>query len=745
MSGRPGQSVALEGVRPAVQQAGRILAQLRLGVGPRSAQAQPVRHTGRPGELDAAAYGPGAVQRNRLGAEGCEPRHLNVLPIHLEERAAGIESSVPPGAAHPDLVVGGGIGPDQRLIFIDATRLRGIVARVRVGEKGNLFVGAHPEVVAAADAVPFRAGEVGVRLLVEPVAEARLEQHATVVGLVVGEGRVVDGRVGELGETAGLDAVTEPTPAGRHAPPFAQVTRYFPEQRPFPHGFAPERVVLDRLGGRISVQDRRYAREFRQPGRKLEAGAGAVVVVEENAADPAPRPFAGRDQPGLPVEALLPFVLARIGCEATELRCQVGDRDSRIDRPGLGQRRELTRQQPRDAERLDQQVGLVALPLFAVARIADRCGQFRAARRPGQLQAPQLVLAVVRFQKAVRGNIAAGVERPGVIDLAPSDLLILQVVGEQGRQVRSRLPKQGQPGRDRLLRVGIRFTSQVLGHSFRVVQVRFRFGDARCAKQVVVVDEAWVGIAIDGAAKRQFAGNQRQVEGESGIRARGAAVCQREQVAADLEGASLRVRPARQVAHGPRQGTGAVKRSLGPQQHLHPLDVVEPEIDSQRNVPKIGGDAVVVIVAGELRPVQRVRVQTAGDDDVAAPRPLVHNRQAGRPAGQFRQVPDGPPLEIVAGHGRNAHRHLLQRFLEAGGCHHHSFLEWGETQGYGRQFHRIGPDGHILQSHRAEAAPGHSHRVGAGNQASEPEPATRVSLRLARCVRTAAQPDRGAG
>ena len=128
------------------------------------------------------------------------------------------------------------------------------------------------------------------------------------------------------------------------------------------------------------------------------------------------------------------------------------------------------------------------LPLLAEARIANRGGQFRAARRPGQLQAPQLVLAVVRFEKAVRGDMAACVEGAGVIDLARADLLILQMVGKQGGQVRGRLPQQGEPRRDRLLGVGIRFTAQVLGHRLRIVQVRLRLGDARCAQQVVVVE-----------------------------------------------------------------------------------------------------------------------------------------------------------------------------------------------------------------------------------------------------------------
>ena len=55
-------------------------------------------------------------------------------------------------------------------------------------------------------------------MVVEAVVDARLEQYTTVVGLEVGERRVVQGRVGELGETARLDAVAEPAAASRKAP-----------------------------------------------------------------------------------------------------------------------------------------------------------------------------------------------------------------------------------------------------------------------------------------------------------------------------------------------------------------------------------------------------------------------------------------------------------------------------------------------------------------------------------------------
>ena len=111
------------------------------------------------------AHRPAAVQRDRLRAEGRLARHLDVRPVHVEQRAACREPSVAPGSAQPQFVVGGRVGPDERLILVDAAGLRRIAAGVRVGEQGDFLVGADPEVVAAADAVSLGASEIGARLL----------------------------------------------------------------------------------------------------------------------------------------------------------------------------------------------------------------------------------------------------------------------------------------------------------------------------------------------------------------------------------------------------------------------------------------------------------------------------------------------------------------------------------------------------------------------------------------------------
>ena len=737
--GAPDRRSPLKASAPPSSRPGESWLKLRVRIRPRPAQAQRIRQAGGTRELDAAAHGRTAVERDRLRAEGRLTRHLDIRPVHLEQRAAGAEPSIAPRAAQPQLVVGGRVRPDQCLILVDAAGLRRIVAGIHVGEQGDFLVGADPEVVTAADAVALGTGEIGVRPVVEAVADARFEQHAAVVGRKVGERRVVHGRVRELREAAGLDAVAEPAAARRHPPPLTQVARDFPEQRPLLHRLAPEAVVLDRLGRRAPPQDGRDARELRQAGSEFEARPAAVVVVEEDAAHPAPRPVAGRNEAGLPVGALLPRLLPRIGREGTELRRQVAGRDARVNRPDPCQCREIAWQQPRDAERLDQQVGLVALPLRRETRVADGGCQLRDGRRPGQLQAPQLVLAVVRFQIAVRGDVAAGVERPGVVDLPRADVLVLQVVGEQRRQLRGRLPQQREPRGNRLLRVGVGFPPKVGLHRAGVGQVRLGLGDARRAQQVVVIDEPGVGIAADRAAQRQLARDERQIERQAGVRAGRAAVRQREQVAAQLERAPLGVRAARQVAHRPRQRAGAVQRPLRSEQHLHPLDVVQPQVDRQRDVAEVGGDAVVVVVAGLLGAGQRIRVQAARDDDVAAARALVDHRQAGRPARQLRQVPDGPALDVGAGHRGDAQRHLPQRLLDASCRHDHGVVESREPQRDRGQLDEIARDRHALHRRRAEAAQEDGHGVDTGSDAGKRIPAARVRLHFARPVRSAAR------
>ena len=53
---------------------------------------------------------------------------------------------------------------------------------------------------------------------------------------------------------------------------------------------------------------------------------------------------------------------------------------------------------------------LVALSPRREAGVAGGGDQFCGPQRPGQLQAQQLVLAVVRLQETVRGDVAARVE-----------------------------------------------------------------------------------------------------------------------------------------------------------------------------------------------------------------------------------------------------------------------------------------------------------------------------------------------
>ena len=160
------------------------------------------------------------------------------------------------------------------------------------------------------------------------------------------------------------------------------------------------------------------------------------------------------------------------------------------------------------------------------------------------------------------------------------------------------LPQQREPRGNRLLGVRVRLTAQVCLDRRWIRQVWFRLGHAWRAQQVVVVGEAGIGVAVDGASQRQLARNERQVERQAGVRTWCATVRQGKQVAADLERAPLGFGSARQVAHGPRQRAGTVQRPLRPQHHLHPLDVVQPEIDRDGDVPEVRGDAVVVVVSG---------------------------------------------------------------------------------------------------------------------------------------------------
>ena len=228
--------------------------------------------------------------------------------------------------------------------------------------------------------------------------------------------------------------------------------------------------------------------------------------------------------------------------------------------------------------------------------------------------------------------------------------------------------------------------------------------DAGGPEQVVVVDEPGIRVAVEGAAERQAAGGDGQVEGEPGVRARSVAVGEAEEVAPELEGAAARLGPARQVADCAGQRPGAVERALGPEEHLDALDVAEPQVDGERDVAEVGGDAVVVVVAGLLGARQGVGVQAAGDDDVAAARSLVHHREAGRPARELREGADRPALEVGAPQCGDAHRHRPERLHEARRRHHDGI---GEEQGVERDGpepdDRLAREGDPLQGHGPEA------------------------------------------
>ena len=92
------------------------------------------------------------------------------------------------------------------------------------------------------------------------------------------------------------------------------------------------------------------------------------------------------------------------------------------------------------------------------------------------------------------------------------------------------------------------------------------------------------------------------------------------------------------------------------------------------------------------------------------------------------------------GNRRDAHRHLLQRLLDAGRGNDHRLVERGQPQGDGRQLHRIGGDLDAAHRHLAEPAQEDRHRVDAGGN-GERETARGVGHRGARTHRAAEQRD----
>src|SRR5690606_30538227 len=142
------------------------------------------------------------------------------------------------------------------------------------------------------------------------------------------------------------------------------------------------------------------AQEFRVSGRELLADRVALVVVVEEAPDPAPRPVAGRDQADLLVHPLVARCFARVGRERRKL----------LVAPLL----------------VEEEIRLIPLTHLLVVREAGRGGELGEAEVRDDLDAEEPVLLLVRLEEPVRGFVTPRAERVPMIDGAAAGLLILQ-------------------------------------------------------------------------------------------------------------------------------------------------------------------------------------------------------------------------------------------------------------------------------------------------------------------------------
>ena len=172
-------------------------------------------------------------------------------------------------------------------------------------------------------------------------------------------------------------------------------------------------------------------------------------------------------------------------------------------------------------------------------------------------------------EEAVRGDVPAGPERCRMVDLPRAGAPVLRVVGDQSRRLRACLPQQGKPRGDGLLRVGVRLPPEIGGDRSRIGQVRLGFRHTRFDQQVVVVDEAGVGEAVDRPTQRESAANERQVEVRPTSESADPPCASPNTSVRRSNVRTLGVRPARQVAHGacqasPRRTASPAARAAPP-------------------------------------------------------------------------------------------------------------------------------------------------------------------------------------
>ena len=242
---------------------------------------------------------------------------------------------------------------------------------------------------------------------------------------------------------------------------------------------------------------------------------------------------------------------------------------------------------------------------------------------------------------------------------ASLDIGVLVVVCRGRVEPGRRLPPGGEARRDRFLAIGVLDPAQP--------SRRIRVRDADLVDHVDVVDKAGIVLVIERCPDREIV-RQAEVDGRTELIAGAFGFGIFRQFRASLDRNFAELRAAGNVADCAAQRSCAVERTLGPQQNLDPLEVVELQVHEQRYFADVGSDRTAAVVIAVAR-ADRVEVETANDDRVALSSPAVDDVDARHEGQQVRQF--GQPLlrNLLASDGRDVERNVLHALGAASGGH----------------------------------------------------------------------------
>src|SRR5690606_25767562 len=145
---------------------------------------------------------------------------------------------------------------------------------------------------------------------------------------------------------------------------------------------------------------------------------------------------------------------------------------------------------------------------------------------------------------------------------------------------------------------------------------------ARCSHEERIVDEARIVFVVERRTKCERL-PERHVERESAFRAVAIAFRKRITRRSQLERSRIELRSPWNVPNRAAERSCAVERALRSEEDFDALDILQGQVDVQRNLAHVGRDRTAAVIADGLARGDGVRVEAAHDDLIRASTALI--------------------------------------------------------------------------------------------------------------------------